>query len=51
MSTVPIPVLEGFIETTLCIYGIVLLRYDTKPTTWSKPQTVNGPALRQVAGA
>ena len=27
MSTVPIPVLEAFIETTLCIYGIVLSRH------------------------
>lgn len=27
MSTLPIPLLEAFIETILCIYGIVLLRH------------------------
>jgi hypothetical protein len=27
MSTLPIPLLEAFIETILCIYGMVLLRH------------------------
>jgi membrane protease YdiL (CAAX protease family) len=27
MSTLPIPLLEAFIETVICIYGIVLLRH------------------------
>jgi hypothetical protein len=50
MSTVPIPVLEAFIETTLCIYGIVLLRHH-KAHHIVEPETANGSAVRQVAGA
>jgi membrane protease YdiL (CAAX protease family) len=50
LSTLPIPLLEAFIETALCIYGVVLLRHH-KDRPVVDHQFRTGPAVRQSADA
>jgi membrane protease YdiL (CAAX protease family) len=50
MGTLPIPMVEALIETTFCIYGIVLLRHH-KAQDQVEQETAKGSAVRQVADA
>ena len=50
MSTLPIPLLEAFIETAMCIYGIILIRHHKNDLTVEQQPTSRS-AIAESAGA
>ena len=50
MSTLPIPLLEAFIETVVCIYGIILIRHR-KNDLAVEQQPTSQSTLPESAGA
>ncbi|HEX8509253.1 MAG TPA: hypothetical protein VF635_07120 [Propionibacteriaceae bacterium] len=50
MSTLPIPWLEAFIETALCIYGVVLLSHHSGRQV-PEGQLQERPVIQQGADA